>query len=214
MYINPTAQSWSSEMPIDPAVEAFHRSLPDYNTTPLVSLPQKATEFGLGHVLVKAETQRFGLPAFKIVGASYGIYRALADTLNLPATLSLEELGAAARTAGAKLVTSTEGNWGRAVARMGKYLNVPVTVYVPHFMDEATQKKIASEGATVIKISGDYDESVKTAEREAETTGAVLAMDTAWEGYQKVPEVGPNHALLAVQLLIGLSGLPKDIPPS
>ncbi|ORY13306.1 tryptophan synthase beta subunit-like PLP-dependent enzyme [Clohesyomyces aquaticus] len=189
MYLNSSAISWTFDGPgIDPAVEAFHRLLPDYNETPLVLLPELAIHLGLGNVLVKDESHRFGLPAFKILGASWAIYRAVADKCGLPPTCSLEELGASTKTRALRLVTCTDGNWGRATGRMAKYLQIPATIFVPNFMDKATQDKIRSEGATVKVVDGDYDASIQFARKEAETEDAVLVMDVSWRGYEQLPE--------------------------
>src|SRR4029450_8922072 len=57
------------------AVRAFHRPLPGYEPTPLLSLPSLASQLGLGRILVKDEGQRFGLKAFKGLGASWAIHR-------------------------------------------------------------------------------------------------------------------------------------------
>ena len=57
---------------------AFHRKLPEYSPTPLVPVNAIASRLGLGRVLVKNESSRFGLPSFKLLGASWAIYRALA----------------------------------------------------------------------------------------------------------------------------------------
>ena len=56
---------------------AFHQALPGYAPTPLRSLPNLAAKLGLGELLVKDESQRFGIKAFKALGASYAIYRFL-----------------------------------------------------------------------------------------------------------------------------------------
>lgn len=56
----------------------FHRRLPEYSETPLVSLLHVANELGLTHVLVKDECRCFGLPAFKILGSAWTVYRAAA----------------------------------------------------------------------------------------------------------------------------------------
>ena len=65
----------------DPAVWAFHRRMPAYQATTLFDCPPLARRYGVGRVLVKAETQRLGLPSFKILGASWATYRALCDHL-------------------------------------------------------------------------------------------------------------------------------------
>ncbi|KAH7390695.1 tryptophan synthase beta subunit-like PLP-dependent enzyme [Pyrenochaeta sp. MPI-SDFR-AT-0127] len=188
MFHNSSASAWRyNGPPANPAVEPFHQSLPDYAVTPLVSLPELARDLGLGHVLLKDESSRLGLPAFKILGASWASYKAIAAECDLPLTVSLEELGVAAREKNVKLVTCTEGNWGRAVARMAKYLQITAIIFVPNFMDQATQQKIESEGAKVIVVDGDYDFSIAKARKEAET-GGLLVMDVSWAGYEEIPE--------------------------
>lgn len=188
MYLNPEAASWSYTGTINHEVEPFHRNLPGYAVTPLVSLPDVAKELGLKHVLIKDESNRLGLPAFKILGASWAVYKAVAEKCNLPPNSSLEEVGTAAKQQGIRLVTCTEGNWGRAVSRMAKYLSITATIFVPDFMDLATQKKIEGEGGKVIVINGDYDDSVRYAQEEAEK-GDLLVMDVAYPGYEQIPEV-------------------------
>lgn len=189
MFHNPSAASWRyTGSCADPAVEAFHRTLPDYAVTPLTPLPELAQQLGIGHVFLKDESKRLGLPAFKILGASWAIHKAVAAKCDLAVTASLDEMGAAARKAGIKLVTCTEGNWGRAVARMAKYLQVKAVIFVPEFMDEATQKKIEGEGAKVIVVDGDYDYSIAKAKEEADK-GGMLVMDVSWKGYEEIPEV-------------------------
>ena len=109
-YCSPAARRWTC--PAGPAdTLAFHRSLPGYEPTPLVPVPALATELGVGRVLVKDESSRLGLPAFKVLGASWACQQVLAEQ------------------PGAMLVTATDGNHGRAVARMAAHLGVGATVY-------------------------------------------------------------------------------------
>ena len=190
MYVNPSAASWKYEGPsANPEVAPFHRRLPDYNVTTLHSLPDLAKELGIGHVLLKDESNRFGLPAFKILGASWATFRAVANRCDLPLTSSVDDLGAAAREVRIRVVSCTAGNWGRAVARMAKYMQIPVTIFVPSTMDKSTQERIASEGAKVIVVSGDYDHAISVARKEAEVRDSILMMDTSWEGYEEIPQV-------------------------
>lgn len=119
MFLNPSAEAWRYDgQPTDGEVRAFHRKLPSYNVTPLVPLPELAKELGVGHVFLKNESNRFGLPAFKILGASWAVYKAVTEKCGLSVGCSLEELGYSARKYCLQLVACTEGNWGRAVARM------------------------------------------------------------------------------------------------
>lgn len=197
--LNPAASNWGwcgrdhdVETSAPSAVLEFHRTLPSYGRTPLHSLPALAAELGLGRVMLKDESGRFGLPSFKILGASYGVFRAVADELGIPVAdhgPSLESLGSEARARGLSLVTCTEGNWGRAVARMAKYLGIPSKIFVPSFMPVTTRARIRSEGAEVVVVNGNYDDSVAVAKQEAEKNGSLLVMDFGWEGYEVIPQV-------------------------
>lgn len=168
-FSNPSAPSWSSGG-VKPAVRAFHQSLPGYAPTPLVDLPALASELGVGRVLVKDESSRLGLPAFKVLGASWACSQVLD------------------REPGAVLVTATDGNHGRAVAHMAAHLGTTATVFVPAVMLPETAALIRSEGAEVVWVDGDYDEAVQRAARHAASTpGRSLVQDTAWPGYEEVP---------------------------
>ena len=65
----------------DRAPLRFHRRLPGYEETPLVDAPALAEVLGVSKVLVKDESSRLGLPAFKVLGASWAVYRALEERL-------------------------------------------------------------------------------------------------------------------------------------
>ncbi|WPH00432.1 Hypothetical protein R9X50_00326100 [Acrodontium crateriforme] len=187
----------SQHQHFDPAVERFHKTFPGYGETQLHALPELAHELGLKNVFVKDESTRFGLPAFKILGASWAIHRAVCQRLGLgeqSRELSLADLEASlksGRFGGEKvrLVSCTEGNWGRATARVAKYLGVLVTIYAPGYMSEYTQNIIRSEGANVEVLKGaSYDETIEVVKRDAETTGALLVMDVSWDGYEQIPQ--------------------------
>lgn len=187
--------SWDVEDKTDPAVEAFHKTLPDYNETKLHSLPTVAAELGIAHVFIKDESTRFGLPAFKILGASWAIHKSICQNLKIPIASGHEDVQKALSTARStgqsiRLVTCSEGNWGRATARMAKILGVPATIYVPGFMSEYTQNLLRGEGADVnVLKGGSYDDSIAATRHDAESTGALMVMDTSWEGYKDVPQV-------------------------
>ena len=157
------------------AVREFHRSLPDYAVTPLVPLPTLAAEVGVGAVLVKDESLRLGLPAFKMLGASWAVHRALAERDEAAPT--------------PRLVTATDGNHGRAVARMASLLGLPATVVVPHGVSDQAVARIRDEGADVQVLDASYDDAVRHAAALAEADpDALLVQDTSWPGYEDVPQ--------------------------
>lgn len=169
----------------------FHRRLPGYAPGPLRCLPNLARLVGVREVWLKDESTRFGLPSFKILGASWATYRALQARLGQPLEPwdSFDELTAKLRPLRPiTLVTATDGNHGRAVARMAALLGLGSRIYLPEGAAQARVAAIAEEGADVIVTGGSYDYAVAlSADDVAGDAGALLVSDTAWPGYEQVP---------------------------
>jgi len=180
----------------------FHRALPGYAPTPLVDAPAIARMLGLGAVWIKDESSRLGLPSFKILGASWATVRALEARLgdarsDDPAPAGAP-VGAAAGTAlealrarvaplrPLTLVAATDGNHGRAVARMARLLGLDAHIVVPADMVPARREAIAAEGARVSVVAGSYDDAVERAAALADDAHLAVS-DTAWPGYEDVP---------------------------
>lgn len=172
----------------DRAPQEFHKRLPGYAPSRLIEVPGIARQLGVGSVLLKDESSRLGLPAFKILGASWAVYRALDERVGGFADWeSIDDLrGQLASLKPFALVAATDGNHGRAVARMAKMLGLDATIYVPTGMAQARIDAIASEGASVTVIDGTYDDAVA---RSAEDAGdrCLVISDTSWPGYENVP---------------------------
>ena len=168
---------------------AFHEKLPLYAKTPLVDTPVIADRLGLGRVLVKDESQRFGMPSFKLLGASWATYRALVEVLGRePAPWSeIAELReACARLRPFALAAATDGNHGRAVARMAKLLDFEARIFVPTGTTAARIEAIEGEGSTCTIVDGDYDAAVARSAEEAGERCLVID-DTSWPGYETIP---------------------------
>ncbi|HEY7859716.1 MAG TPA: diaminopropionate ammonia-lyase [Candidatus Nanopelagicales bacterium] len=170
-YAHDRDRSWTCAGP-SPEALAFHRTLDGYAPTPLVDLPSLASQLGVGHVLAKDESSRLGLPAFKALGASWAIHRALRDRAgHAPATV----------------VTATDGNHGRAVARFARLLGHRACIWVPDGVHPTAVQAILDEGAEVTVVGGSYDEAVAAAARAAKGDDEVLVQDTSWDGYEQIP---------------------------
>lgn len=141
----------------------WHRQQPGYSPTPLIQLAHTAKDLHLESLWVKAETQRFGLPAFKILGASWAA----------EACISREAL---VQT----LVTATDGNHGRAVARVARSRDLHAEVFVPRGTTPTRISAIEAEGAHVRIVDGSYDDAVVEASRFADSSSeAILLSDTS-----------------------------------
>ena len=171
------------------AVRAFHEGLPGYAPTPLTEVPGLAAELGAGRAFVKDESSRLGLPAFKILGASWAVRQLLRGDTTASAAATVAELRSlAAARPGLAFVTATDGNHGRAVARMARLAGVPAHVLVPAVTQPPVIAAITAEGAQVTRVAGTYDEAVAAAAEWARGhRGTELVQDTAWPDYQRVP---------------------------
>jgi diaminopropionate ammonia-lyase len=184
----------SHRVAVPPAVHigrdprAFHRELPGYAVTPLIEAPALAAELGLDALWVKVESSRLELPSFKILGASWAISRLLVDRFGtLPDPPALDDLRAALATdRPITLVAATDGNHGRAVARMARLLGCSCRILVPAGTAEARITGIESEGATVEVVEGTYDDAVAASAALA-AADVLVVSDTSWDGYVDVP---------------------------
>ena len=170
-FEHPAARNWTCA-PAAAEAKAFHAGLPGYAPTPLTEVPALAAELGVGRVLVKDESARMGLAAFKVLGASWAVHQVLSRR---PADGALT------------LVTATDGNHGRAVARMARLFGRRAHVFVPRGVHATAVAAIAAEGAQVTDIAGTYDEAVRVAAEAAREPGTALVQDAGWPGYEQVP---------------------------
>lgn len=190
ILLNPWRDTWCSVPPPTDAARQVHRQLPGYGPTPLVPLPDLADRLGLAEVALKDESRRFGLPAYKVLGAVWAACRALAPRLGL----SLESTGdlepfrtALAARPGLVLFTATDGNHGRGVARVARWLGCGAEVFLPAGSARSRIEGIASEGARVVEVPGTYDEAVAEAGRAADRPDALLLQDHGQPGYEEIP---------------------------
>ena len=163
-----TGNRWARGTAAPPTREAYswHTARPGYVATPLVSLRNVAAALGLEDLWVKDETRRFGLPSFKVLGASW----AAEVTLTARSGVGPDPV----------LVAATDGNWGRAVARIARDRAWGALVILPADVPTGRVEAIRGEGAEVEVIAGTYDDAVRRAEDLAATVpSAVLLSDTA-----------------------------------
>jgi diaminopropionate ammonia-lyase len=184
-YVRPAGRAWTCPAAPD-AVLPFVRTLPGYAVTPLTDVPPLAAELGVGRVFVKDESRRLGLPAFKALGASWAIAHVVAQRTGTAVT-TFAASQAAARGLSLTLVTASDGNHGRAVARFAALLGLRAHVLVPAAVPTPAVRAIRDEGAQVTLVAGSYDEAVAQAAVVAAEPGAELVQDTAWPGYEQVP---------------------------
>ena len=155
-------------------VRAFFEARPHLSPTPLLDLPGLARKLGVGRVMVKDETGRFGLNAFKLLGGRFAM-----DTLAAEGALP----------PGHTVGCASEGNHGRAVARAARDAGCQARVYMAADAAQVRVDAIAGEGATVVRVDGSYDDAVRRLSADAAAHGWTIVSDTSWDGYERIPRL-------------------------
>lgn len=176
----------------------FHQKITGYKPTPLVALNELAGLFGVHKILVKDESQRFGLNAFKMLGGSYAIARLLCEKYQLDIdALSFEKLKSSIKEK-MTFATTTDGNHGRGVAWAAQQLGQNAVIYMPKGSAQERVDAILKLGAECIVTDMNYDDTVRFTMQTAQQNGWEVVQDTAWEGYTKIPTwIMQGYATLA-----------------
>ncbi|AWI06199.1 diaminopropionate ammonia-lyase [Clostridium drakei] len=192
-------------------VKSFHESFEQYKQTPLVKLDQLANFLGLSNIFVKDESLRFGLNAFKVLGASYAIGKHLSQKLGkdiseLPFS-ALKSKKVKSELGNLIFATTTDGNHGRGVAWMAKQLGYKCIVYMPNGSTQNRVNNIAEFDANVSVTDWNYDDTVRFTAEQASKNGWEVIQDTAWEGYTEVPTwIMKGYSTLAQEAIEQLHG--------
>ena len=162
--VNPALRPEAVAEPSEDAA-ALHVRLPGWAETPVRRLDGVAAELGLAGVALKDESDRLGLPAFKVLGASWAVERALREA---PDTRTL--------------VAASAGNHGRAVAHVAALRGLACRIFVPARSAPDRRAAIEAEGAELIVVAGDYEDALAHAVDAAAERGALEIADVGDSG--------------------------------
>lgn len=173
-------------------VERYLTFRDNHRPTPLVALPQLARELGVGAIHIKDEGLRLGLGSFKALGGSYAVIRLVLEEASRQAgrTVDVAELQAPEVRAVAATMTvtcATDGNHGRSVAQGAQLVGARAAIFVHAGVSDERIAAIARYGAEMIRVDGNYDDSVAEASRVAAEKGWTVVSDTSWPGYERIP---------------------------
>ncbi|WP_049005930.1 MULTISPECIES: diaminopropionate ammonia-lyase [Enterobacteriaceae] len=197
-------------------VIAFHQSIPGYHPTPLTALPALASALGVKTIQVKDESRRFGLNAFKALGASWAMASYLAQQLELTEQpLTFPQLQTALRQHPAltqTFATTTDGNHGRGVAWMARLLGQKAVINMPAGTTAERLQAIRAEGATAQIVPMNYDDAVRLTAKQAAEAGWIIMQDTAWPGYEAIPMwIMQGYSTLITEIAEQLTVLPTHL---
>ncbi|WP_421779652.1 diaminopropionate ammonia-lyase [Kiloniella litopenaei] len=188
-----------------------------YVPTPLYRLESLAQSLNLQNIFYKDEGPRFGLGSFKALGGAYAAAKILQRELKnkFNEQVSLPDLRAgkyASLTNTITLVSATDGNHGRSLAWGAQKFGADCKIYIHAEVSEERAKAMRSYGADVIRIDGDYDDSVRIAKTNAEENGWFVVSDTSWENYTQPPtDVMAGYGVMTNEITQELSQPPSHV---
>ena len=176
----------------------FHQKIVGYKPTPLHALKSLAALFGVSTILVKDESQRFGLNAFKMLGGAYAIAQLLCEKYHLDINAFSFATFKSSIKEKMTFATTTDGNHGRGVAWAAQQLGQNAVIYMPKGSAQERVDAILRLGARCIVTEMNYDDTVRFTMQTARQNGWEVVQDTAWEGYTKIPTwIMQGYATLA-----------------
>lgn len=165
---------------------------PKYAPTPLVELAGLASAIGVGHILYKDEGTRFGLGSFKALGGAYAVSRLVEKLCSNQITVA----------------SATDGNHGRSVAWGAKNVSAQAVIYIHKEVSKGREAALKELGARVVRIDGNYDDSVRACAEDAAANGWHVVSDTSWPGYQEMPKLVMDGYSVMAHEAIDQSPLP------
>ena len=172
--------------------------------TPLRDLPDLAQRLGVAEVVLKDESVRSPLGSFKALGAPAALVR-LVMRLHPDRRVDPARLLAGACAdwlSGMTVVCATDGNHGRALAAAARSAGCRCVIVLHARVSIEREQAIAAYGARIVRIEGNYDDSVDEARRIAERNGWQVVSDTSYEGYEDVPrDVMQGYAIIAAEVV-------------
>ena len=192
MALNPPALQRIISLEQAAAARQAIESWPAYQQTPLHRLDAMASALGVRAIYYKDESHRFGLKSFKALGGAYAVARQLQETLHgqfghCPSHAQLFARQYAEQAGELTVSCATDGNHGRSVAWGAQLFGCQSVIYLHRDVSIAREQAIRAFGADVVRIDGNYDDSVRRAASDADRFGRVIISDTSYDGYRRIP---------------------------
>lgn len=174
------------------------------NPTPAWSLPKLAAALEIGSLHVKDESKRSELGSFKALGAPIALLRLVLRRWPERQWTAVDLLAGAhaKRLHDFVVISATDGNHGRALAAAAQSIGCRCVIVLHAHVNKEREDAIAAFGAEIIRITGNYDESVSEAARLAAKNGWTVVSDTSYDGYEEIPrDVMQGYGILVDELL-------------
>ena len=178
-----------------------------YKTTPLIDLNKLSKNYNLNKIFYKDESKRFKLKSFKALGGAYAVEKISAGNKDIIVS------------------TATAGNHGKSVAWGAQRLGLKSKIFISENVSESRAKDIASFGAEIIRVKGNYDDSLKACISQSTENNWEIIQDVAWQDYELVPKLTmsgysvmikeiseqTNHYITHIFLQAGVGGMASAV---
>jgi diaminopropionate ammonia-lyase len=142
----------------------------NYSPTPLIELNKLSKELNLNKIFYKDESKRFNLKSFKALGGAYAVEKITKGNKNIV------------------VATATAGNHGRSVAWGARRLGLKCKIFISEYVSDARGQAMAELGADVIKVKGNYENSLIECIKQSTENNWQIVQDVAWKNYTIVPK--------------------------
>ena len=143
----------------------------NYAPTPLLLLDKLSTELKLKRIFYKDESKRFHLKSFKALGGSYAVEKITKGNKEIV------------------ISTATAGNHGRSVAWGSKKLGLKCKIFISEYVSETRSEAMRDFGADVIRVKGNYEDSLNECIKQSNQNNWQIVQDVAWKNYMLVPKL-------------------------
>ena len=178
-----------------------------YKPTPLIDLNKLSKNYNLNKIFYKDESKRFKLKSFKALGGAYAVEKISAGNKDIIVS------------------TATAGNHGKSVAWGAQRLGLKSKIFISENVSESRAKDISSFGAEIIRVKGNYDDSLKACISQSTENNWEIIQDVAWQDYELVPKLTmsgysvmikeiseqTNHYITHIFLQAGVGGMASAV---
>ncbi len=141
----------------------------NYKKTPLLKLEKLNKNLKLNNIFYKDESKRFHLKSFKALGGAYAVEKISKGKKKLVIT------------------SATAGNHGRSVAWGAERLGLQCKIFVSQYVSETRVKEIEKFGADVIRVRGNYENSLNECKKLSKKNNWIIVQDVSTKNYSHVP---------------------------
>ena len=143
----------------------------NYKATPLIKLDKLQKNLKVNNIFYKDESKRFHLKSFKALGGAYAVERISKGKKSII------------------ISSATAGNHGRSVAWGAERLGLKCKIFVSQYVSDSRVNEIKKFGAEVIRVKGDYENSLNECKKLSKKNNWKIVQDVATRDYKLVPQL-------------------------